>query len=164
MCPSSIPSSVFNCLLPVCLPCLEAETPISDNPHPRRTSAPLRETSPIRAERSPSPSTHPESEVLHVKNLVRPFTLNQLKELLGKHGSLAEDGFWIDKIKSHCYVVVRSVRKKSLTCADIFISTYCLFSLLHNNRPLQGFFNFWMEPVSENPSKGWKEARIMILF
>lgn len=89
----------------------EAETPISDNPHPRRTSAPLRETSPIRAERSPSPSTHPESEVLHVKNLVRPFTLNQLKELLGKHGSLAEDGFWIDKIKSHCYVVYNSVEE-----------------------------------------------------
>ena len=164
MCPSSIPSSVFNCLLPVCLPCLEAETPISDNPHPRRTSAPLRETSPIRAERSPSPSTHPESEVLHVKNLVRPFTLNQLKELLGKHGTLAEDGFWIDKIKSHCYVVVRSVRNKSLTCADIFISTYCLFSLLHNNRPVHDFFNSWMEPVSEDPSKGWKEVRIIILF
>ena len=114
MCPSYIRSSVFDCLLPVCLSCLEAETPISDNPHPRRTSAPLRETSPIRAERSPSPSTHPESEVLHVKNLVRPFTLNQLKELLGKHGTLAEDGFWIDKIKSHCYVVVRSVPKKAL--------------------------------------------------
>lgn len=46
-----------------------------------------------------------------MKNLVRPFTLNQLKELLGKHGTLAEDGFWIDKIKSHCYVVYNSVEE-----------------------------------------------------
>ena len=144
MCPSfsSIRSSVFDCLLRVSLPCLEAETPISDNPHPRRTSAPLRETSPIRAERSPSPSTHPESEVLHVKNLVRPFTLNQLKELLGKHGSLAEDGFWIDKIKSHCYVVVRSVRKKSLTCADIFIFTYFFSHFFTIIDPSKGFSTF----------------------
>ena len=44
-----------------------------------------------------------------MKNLVRPFTLNQLKDLLGKHGTLVEGGFWIDKIKSHCYVVVRAL-------------------------------------------------------
>lgn len=37
---------------------------------------------------------------------VRPFTLGQLKELLGRTGTLVEDGFWIDKIKSHCYVTV----------------------------------------------------------
>lgn len=80
----------------------------SDNPHPRRTSATVQEaSSPTPAERSPSPARYPESEFLHVKNLVRPFTLNQLKDLLSKHGTLAEDGFWIDKIKSHCYVVVR---------------------------------------------------------
>lgn len=39
---------------------------------------------------------------------VRPFTLGQLKELLGRTGTLVEDGFWIDKIKSHCYVTVSS--------------------------------------------------------
>lgn len=37
---------------------------------------------------------------------VRPFTLGQLKELLSRTGSLVEEGFWIDKIKSHCYVTV----------------------------------------------------------
>lgn len=37
---------------------------------------------------------------------VRPFTLGQLKELLSRTGTLVEDGFWIDKIKSHCYVTV----------------------------------------------------------
>lgn len=38
---------------------------------------------------------------------VRPFTLGQLKELLNRTGSVVEEGFWIDKIKSHCYVTVR---------------------------------------------------------
>ena len=37
---------------------------------------------------------------------VRPFTLGQLKELLNRTGSMVEEGFWIDKIKSHCYVTV----------------------------------------------------------
>ena len=37
---------------------------------------------------------------------VRPFTLGQLKELLGRTGTLLDTGFWIDKIKSHCYVTV----------------------------------------------------------
>lgn len=37
---------------------------------------------------------------------VRPFTLGQLKELLNRTGTVVEEGFWIDKIKSHCYVTV----------------------------------------------------------
>lgn len=32
--------------------------------------------------------------------------LGQLKALLGRTGTLREDGFWIDHIKSHCYVTV----------------------------------------------------------
>jgi apoptotic chromatin condensation inducer in the nucleus len=56
--------------------------------------------------KSPSPSRHPPSNVVHVTGLVRPFTLGQLKELLGRTGNLQPDGFWIDNIKSHCYVVV----------------------------------------------------------
>lgn len=134
----------FNDFCVYVLPCLEAETPITDNPHPRRISAPLRETSPIRAERSPSPSRHPESEVLHVRNLVRPFTLNQLKELLGKHGTLAEDGFWIDKIKSHCYAVVRSVRKKALHAL--------IFSFLHF---VWSHFSTVIEPSTVFPTFEW---------
>lgn len=57
-------------------------------------------------ERSPSPALNPESVAIHVKNLVRPFTLNQLKELLVSNGTLVEGGFWIDRIKSHCYAIV----------------------------------------------------------
>ena len=58
----------------------------------------------------PSPSRRPESKVVHVLNLVRPYTLNQLKELLGRSGKLeTQDGFWIDNIKSHCFAVVSAV-------------------------------------------------------
>ena len=57
-------------------------------------------------QRAPSPARRPPSNVVHVTGLVRPYTLGQLKELLGRTGSLVDDGFWIDSIKSHCYVVV----------------------------------------------------------
>jgi hypothetical protein len=44
---------------------------------------------------------------IEVRNLVRPFTLIQLKELLlrtGKIKNFDNGGFWIDKIKSHAMV------------------------------------------------------------
>lgn len=44
--------------------------------------------------------------VLYICNLVRPFTVNQLRELLLRTGRIVEDGFWIDSIKSKCYVQV----------------------------------------------------------
>lgn len=53
--------------------------------------------------RSPSPARNAVSNIVHVRNLVRPFTVLQLKELLGRNGNLIEDQFWIDSIKSHCY-------------------------------------------------------------
>ena len=56
--------------------------------------------------RSPSPPRNTKNSIIHVANLVRPYTLNQLKELLGRTGTLVADGFWIDKIKSHCYASV----------------------------------------------------------
>uniref|UniRef100_A0A3B4UDJ7 Apoptotic chromatin condensation inducer 1a n=1 Tax=Seriola dumerili TaxID=41447 RepID=A0A3B4UDJ7_SERDU len=59
---------------------------------------------PVRTARQPSPPRGKVSNIVHVCNLVRPFTLGQLKELLSRTGSLVEEGFWIDKIKSHCYV------------------------------------------------------------
>ncbi|XP_060568478.1 apoptotic chromatin condensation inducer in the nucleus-like [Ruditapes philippinarum] len=60
---------------------------------------------PIRSERSPSPARNPASKIIHIRNLVRPFTVNQLKELLKRNGNLNEELFWIDKIKSHCFAV-----------------------------------------------------------
>ncbi|XP_074616816.1 uncharacterized protein LOC141876217 [Acropora palmata] len=90
----------------------EAQTTIK--PYPGHTSNQQQETSPPPTEnRLPSPARFPESEAIHLKNLVRPFTLNQLKDLLRNYGPLVEDGFWIDKIKSHCYVVYTNVNDAS---------------------------------------------------
>lgn len=47
---------------------------------------------------------HISSNILYITNLVRPFTLLQLKGLLARTGKIVENGFWIDKIKSRCYV------------------------------------------------------------
>jgi len=58
-------------------------------------------------------SAKPLSNILHISNLTRPFTLSQLKELLGKYGALLTNVtsttsekhyFWINSVKSHCYV------------------------------------------------------------
>lgn len=52
----------------------------------------------------PSPAKNPLSNVLFITNLVRPFTIKQLKELLERTGTIKNNGFWTDKIKSKCYV------------------------------------------------------------
>ena len=46
------------------------------------------------------------SHVLHIQHLTRPFTNQQLEELLGEEGSLIERAFWTDKRKSFCYAAV----------------------------------------------------------
>lgn len=59
---------------------------------------------------------NPPSNVIHIMHLTRPFTVNQLKELLLKYGTLkmnekkqpSEPYFWIDSVKSHCYVAYES--------------------------------------------------------
>ncbi|XP_064553506.1 apoptotic chromatin condensation inducer in the nucleus isoform X1 [Drosophila montana] len=59
----------------------------------------------IAVARSPSPARNRASHVLFITNLVRPFTVLQLKGLLARTGKIIEeDGFWIDRIKSKCYV------------------------------------------------------------
>lgn len=78
----------------------------------RRISQPkplIEPDEPTAAGRSPSPPRKPVSNIIHIRNLTRPFTLNQLKELLKRTGSLVEESFWIDNIKSHCIVTVSSL-------------------------------------------------------
>lgn len=45
-------------------------------------------------------------EVIIIRQLTRPFTVKQLQQLLSKFGQIAENGFWIDNIKSMCIVKV----------------------------------------------------------
>ncbi|KAL1497068.1 hypothetical protein ABEB36_008091 [Hypothenemus hampei] len=63
----------------------------------------------------PSPAKNPKSEILFVTNLVRPFTVKQLKELLERTGKIQEDGFWTDKIKSKCYVCYENAEEAEAT-------------------------------------------------
>lgn len=57
-----------------------------------------------KVQRPPSPPKFSSSNILFITNLVRPFTVLQLKGLLARTGKIVDDGFWIDKIKSKCYV------------------------------------------------------------
>lgn len=54
--------------------------------------------------RPPSPAKYNPSCILYITNLVRPFTALQLRGLLARTGKIVENGFWMDKIKSKCYV------------------------------------------------------------
>ncbi|ETN86185.1 SAP domain protein [Necator americanus] len=55
-----------------------------------------------------SPSRHPESDIIHIRGLTRPFTDRALKAEILKCGGQITD-FWIDSVKSHCIVQMRSV-------------------------------------------------------
>lgn len=70
---------------------------------------------PVRTSRDLSPPRGKTSNIIHICNLVRPFTLGQLKELLNRTGALVEEGFWIDKIKSHCYVTYSTTEEAVAT-------------------------------------------------
>eukprot|EP00118_Oscarella_pearsei_P017673 m.177173 g.177173 ORF g.177173 m.177173 type:complete len:551 (+) comp39157_c0_seq5:163-1815(+) len=56
-------------------------------------------------QRLPSSPAH-NSNIVHVTNLVRPFTVPQIKELLSNKAAIKD--FWMDRIKSHCYVTYAS--------------------------------------------------------
>ncbi|KAI1285306.1 Apoptotic chromatin condensation inducer in the nucleus [Halotydeus destructor] len=59
--------------------------------------------------REPSPAKKTPTNILFIKNLTRPFTLNQLYEVLSKNGEVEKEKFWIDKIKSKCYATYSSI-------------------------------------------------------
>ncbi|KAK4879432.1 hypothetical protein RN001_007578 [Aquatica leii] len=63
----------------------------------------------------PSPAKNPISEILYITNLVRPFTLKQLKELLERTGKIKENGFWTDRIKSKCYAHYETTQESEAT-------------------------------------------------
>lgn len=84
----------------------EVPRPLSPPPNSDPTPAP---DPPVAAEVSAvdaGPPVHPVTRALYISNLVRPFTLPQIKELVSDFGEL--ETFWMDAVKSHAYVVVRS--------------------------------------------------------
>ncbi|OEL27023.1 hypothetical protein BAE44_0011958 [Dichanthelium oligosanthes] len=58
-------------------------------------------------ERIVPPSQKPATTSLRIDQFVRPLTLKAVQELLGKTGSVQK--FWMDHIKTHCYVTFSSV-------------------------------------------------------
>ncbi|KAJ9541168.1 hypothetical protein OSB04_027674 [Centaurea solstitialis] len=61
-------------------------------------------------ERVVPPSTKPPTTSLRIDNFLRPFTLKAVQELLGKTGTVVS--FWMDHIKTHCYVTFTSMGSK----------------------------------------------------
>ncbi|CAM0873450.1 unnamed protein product [Alopecurus aequalis] len=64
-------------------------------------------------ERIVPPSQKPATTSLRIDRFVRPFTLRAVQELLGKTGSISS--FWMDHIKTHCYVTFSSVEEATAT-------------------------------------------------
>ncbi|VFQ85090.1 unnamed protein product [Cuscuta campestris] len=54
-------------------------------------------------------SSRTPTDSLRIDNFVRPFTLKAVQELLGKTGKVCS--FWMDHIKTHCYVTFSSVEE-----------------------------------------------------
>ncbi|KAE9547922.1 hypothetical protein FO519_008870 [Halicephalobus sp. NKZ332] len=64
--------------------------------------------------REVTPAKNPQSAIIHVRNLKRPFTLGSLQNVLKKFGEFdAEKEFWIDSIRSHCFVKYASADEAS---------------------------------------------------
>uniref|UniRef100_A0ACD5XLY1 Uncharacterized protein n=1 Tax=Avena sativa TaxID=4498 RepID=A0ACD5XLY1_AVESA len=64
-------------------------------------------------ERIVPPSQKPATTSLRIDRFVRPFTLRAVQELLSKTGSVSS--FWMDHIKTHCYVTFSSVEEAMAT-------------------------------------------------
>jgi len=57
-------------------------------------------------------TTHePPSQILYIRGLTRPFSLMQLKGLLSRYGKLIDGEFWLDKIKSQCFVTYNTLEQ-----------------------------------------------------
>ncbi|KAL1364848.1 hypothetical protein HN51_013000 [Arachis hypogaea] len=64
-------------------------------------------------ERIVPPSQRAPTNSLRIDQFLRPFTLKAVQELLGKTGNVVS--FWMDQIKTHCYVTYSSVEEATET-------------------------------------------------
>ncbi|KAI3704336.1 hypothetical protein L1987_74554 [Smallanthus sonchifolius] len=60
-------------------------------------------------ERVVPPSSKAPTTSLRIDNFLRPFTLKAVQEFLGKTGTVVN--FWMDQIKTHCYITYASVEE-----------------------------------------------------
>lgn len=66
------------------------------------------------------PSSKPPTNSLRIDRFLRPFTLKAVQELLGKSGTVTD--FWMDHIKTHCYVSVSKISLVLLSLAHVHLS------------------------------------------
>ncbi|KAJ1412865.1 SAP domain [Sesbania bispinosa] len=64
-------------------------------------------------ERIVPPSQRAPTNSLRIDRFLRPFTLKAVQELLGKTGNVIS--FWMDQIKTHCYVTYSSIEEATET-------------------------------------------------
>ncbi|CAA0831850.1 SAP domain-containing protein [Striga hermonthica] len=76
---------------------------------PKGVSEPTPTIKEAAKERVVPPSQRVPTNSLRIDRFLRPFTLKQVQELLGKTGNVT--GFWMDQIKTHCYVSFSSVEE-----------------------------------------------------
>ncbi|CAH9078518.1 unnamed protein product [Cuscuta europaea] len=58
------------------------------------------------------------TDSLRIDNFLRPFTVKAVQELLGKTGNVCS--FWMDNIKTHCYVTFSSVEEAMETRKAVY--------------------------------------------
>ncbi|CAF2249603.1 unnamed protein product [Brassica napus] len=69
-------------------------------------------------ERVVPPSSKEPTDSLRIDRFLRPFTLKAVQELLGKTGNVTS--FWMDSIKTHCYVSYSSVEEAAATREAVY--------------------------------------------
>lgn len=80
---------------------------VSEKPNVAVSDPTLEEVAP--KERIVPPSAKTPTNSLRIDNFLRPFTLKAVQELLGRTGKVSN--FWMDQIKTHCYVMYSSVEE-----------------------------------------------------
>uniref|UniRef100_A0A5B6Z9Y9 Putative apoptotic chromatin condensation inducer in the nucleus-like isoform X1 n=2 Tax=Davidia involucrata TaxID=16924 RepID=A0A5B6Z9Y9_DAVIN len=69
-------------------------------------------------ERVAPPSSKPPTNSLRIDHFLRPFTLKAVQELLARTGNVCS--FWMDHIKTHCYVMYSSVEEAIETRNSVY--------------------------------------------
>lgn len=82
----------------------EEEKPYTDTDDSKSDKSLAEEINEEEVEKKSSVKRSTTTSVIRITNLVRPFTVGQLRDLLQRTGKIVSNGFWIDKIKSQCIV------------------------------------------------------------
>merc|ERR1711915_129738 len=106
----SISSNSLKDLVPDIKPLLDTDADVAGPKIPEKVK---KDAEPLKKKKRIPVTDINETAVVLIINLTRPFTVNQLKEMLKRTGTIVE--FWIDRIKSMCCVQFATVDQASET-------------------------------------------------